>query len=100
MPRYKFRLFVTGQGGHTPTAITNLRAIGSQFLNGDFELDIIDVLDQPAIAEEARVTMTPTLLKDTPLPARRLVGDLSHTARVLAALDISTASDGNSRGRS
>lgn len=88
MTSYKFRLFVTGQGGHTPTAIANLRAIGNSLLRGNYALEVIDVLEQPQAAEEAKITVTPTLIKDTPLPMRRLIGDLSQTGSVLAALGI------------
>jgi circadian clock protein KaiB len=94
--RYKFRLFVTGQGGHSLTAISNLRAIGNRLLDGKYDLEVIDVLENPAAAEEAKIAVTPTLIKETPLPRRRMFGDLSHTPRVLAGLDIQHAPDAES----
>ena len=89
MALYRFRLFISGQLGNSLTAIANLRALGAQLLGGDYELEIIDVLEHPELAEHEKVVLTPTLFKDSPLPVRRLVGDLSHTPRVLAGLGLS-----------
>lgn len=88
MARYQFRLFITGQLGNSTAAIANLRALGKQLLGGDFELQIVDVLERPELADQEKITVTPTLIKVAPLPARRLIGDLSHTPRVLAGLGI------------
>ncbi|MFP2931078.1 circadian clock KaiB family protein [Pyxidicoccus sp. 3LG] len=89
MARYRFRLFVAGQLGNSLTAIANIRALGNQMLGGDYDLQVIDVLDKPELAEQEKITVTPTLIKDAPFPARRLIGDLSHTPRVLAGLGLS-----------
>ncbi len=88
MARYNLRLFIAGQLGHSISAIANIRALGNQLLDGDYELLIIDVLEKPEAAEAEKITVTPTLIKDSPLPARRLIGDLSQTPRVLAGLGI------------
>lgn len=95
MARYKFRLFVAGPAGHTLSAVANMRAIGSQILDGDYELQIVDILESPEIAERERISLTPTLIMDTPLPSKRLVGDLSHTPRVLAGLGIGPSGGGS-----
>ncbi len=89
MSHYKFRLFVSGQLGNSLNAVSNLKALGGQLLGGDYDLEIIDVLENPELAELEKISATPTLIKDSPLPVRRLVGDLSHTPRVLAGLGIS-----------
>ena len=88
MPKYQFRLFIAGQLGNSLTAIANIKALGNQLLGGDYLLEIIDVLERPEAADREKVTVTPTLIKDSPLPARRLIGDLSHTPRVLAGLSL------------
>ncbi|MBL8953459.1 MAG: circadian clock KaiB family protein [Myxococcaceae bacterium] len=89
MAKYQFRLFIAGQLGNSLTAIANIKALGSQLLRGEYTLEIIDVLERPELADRERVTVTPTLIKDAPLPVRRLIGDLSHTPRVLAGLSLS-----------
>lgn len=96
MARYQFRLFIAGQLGTSLNAIANFRAIGNQMLGGNYELTVIDVLEQPELAEQEKVTVTPTLIKDAPLPMRRLIGDLSHTPRVLAGLGLTAESDHSS----
>ena len=103
MPRYQFRLFIAGQLGNSLSAIANIKALGNQLLAGDYDLQIIDVLERPEVADREKITVTPTLIKDAPLPARRLIGDLSHTPRVLAGLSLSpeeaTSMNGNGRNR-
>lgn len=96
MAHYQFRLFIAGQLGNSLNALANIRALGNHMLGGDYELQIIDVLEQPELAEREKVTATPTLIKDAPLPARRLIGDLSHTPRVLAGLGLSADTDHSS----
>ncbi len=88
MARYKLRLFVTGNAGLSMSAITNAQAIGNQALHGDYELEVVDVLQNPEQAEREKIVVTPTLILDAPLPSRRLIGDLSHTPRVLSGLGI------------
>jgi circadian clock protein KaiB len=87
--RFQFRLFIAGQLGNSLTAIANIRALGTQLLGGNYDLQIIDVLEKPELADREKITVTPTLIKDAPLPARRLIGDLSHTPRVMAGLSLS-----------
>lgn len=97
MARFKLRLFVAGQLGNSITAIANIRAIGNAVLAGDYELQIIDVLEDPESAEREKISVTPTLIKESPLPVRRLVGDLSQTPRVLAGLGLPPEGDTTSR---
>jgi circadian clock protein KaiB len=96
MARYQFRLFIAGQLGNSLHAIANMRALGNHMLKGDYDLKIIDVLERPELAELEKITATPTLIKDAPLPMRRLIGDLSHTPRVLAGLGLTNESDHSS----
>ncbi|MDQ3081527.1 MAG: circadian clock KaiB family protein [Gemmatimonadota bacterium] len=88
MSKYLLRLFVTGESSRSRTAIANLRRICEQELAGVYDLEIIDVLEFPELAEEAKVLATPTLIKSLPPPLRRVIGDLSDTERVLLGLQV------------
>lgn len=69
-------------------AIENLRRICEQDLEGRYELEIIDVLEFPQIAEDENILATPTLIRELPLPLRRVIGDLSDRDKVLLGLDV------------
>lgn len=99
MAKYQFRLFIAGQLGNSLSAIANIKALGSQLLRGDYALEIIDVLERPELADREKISVTPTLIKDSPLPVRRLIGDLSHTPRVLAGLSLSPEDQSAQNGR-
>lgn len=88
MPRYHFRLFVAGRSARSLQAIANLRRIGDERLHGRYQLEIVDVVQDPDSAERARVLTTPTVVRDAPDPVRRATGDLSDLERVLLALDL------------
>lgn len=88
MSRFKFRLFVAGRSSRSLQAIANLRRMGEQHLRGGYELEVVDVTEDPESAESSRVLTTPTLVKEAPGPARRVTGDLSDVERVLFALDL------------
>ncbi len=84
---FVLKLYVTGASPRTERAIANLRHICDSELAGRYTLAIIDVLEDPAAAERDRVLATPTLIKELPLPLRRVIGDLSDHAKVLLALE-------------
>jgi circadian clock protein KaiB len=86
--KHLFKLYVTGQTPRSERAIANLRRICDDALDDNYELLIIDVLEQPHLAEEDRVLVTPTLIKQVPPPPRRVLGDLSDTDRVLSELRV------------
>lgn len=88
MRRYVLRLFVVGRSHRSDAAVANLRAICEEDLNGDVDVDIIDVLERPEEAEANKVVATPTLLRVEPPPGRRIVGDLSDRFAVRVGLDI------------
>ena len=81
-------MFVTGASPRTSTAIANLKRICEQELEGSYDLEIIDVLENPEIAEDERILATPTLIKSLPLPLRRVIGDLSDKEKVLLGLEV------------
>ena len=88
MLSYQLRLFVTGASPRTEHAIANLRTICEQHLAGNYDLVIIDVLDRPEVAETERILATPTLIKVSPQPQRRVTGDLSDAQQVMMMLGI------------
>ena len=88
LPTYVLRLYVTGTSPRAEVAITNLRRICEQELRGQYELQIIDVLEQPQLAEDEKILATPTLIKQLPPPLRRVIGDLSDKEKVLLGLEV------------
>ena len=88
LPHYRLRLFVTGITARSTLAIRNLRGICEAHLQGRYDLEVIDVYQHPELARSEQIIVTPTLVKQLPLPPRRMIGDLSDTGRVLAGLDI------------
>jgi circadian clock protein KaiB len=87
-PRYSLKLYVTGQTPRSLRSVENLRAICDKYLPGNFNLEVIDIYQQPAMAASVQLVAAPTLIKSLPLPLRRLVGDFSDQQRVLRGLDI------------
>lgn len=85
---YRLRLFVTGTTPKSARAIRNIRAICEENLFGRYDLEVIDIYQHPEHVRTEQIIVTPTLVKQFPPPVRKLIGDLSDTARVLAALDI------------
>jgi len=87
-PHYSLRLFVTGSTPRSARAIRNIRNICEDYLQGFYDLEVIDIYQHPEHAGAEQIIVTPTLVKRLPLPACKLIGDLSDTDRVLAGLDI------------
>lgn len=85
---YKLRLFVTGQTPRSINAISNIRRLCERELPGRYQLTIVDVLEQPQLAENERIMATPTLIKTTPSPVMRIIGDLSDSRRVFVGLNL------------
>ncbi len=86
--RYRLQLFVTGTTPRSARAVQNLRTICEDNLQGRYDLDVIDIYQHPEHVKAEQIVVTPTLVKQFPLPLRKLIGDLSDTERVLDALDI------------
>jgi circadian clock protein KaiB len=85
---YLLKLYVTGRTPRSEKAIANLRRICDEELHGQYEMQIIDVLEHPQLAEDEKILATPTLIKRLPPPLRRVIGDLSDTEKVLLGLDV------------
>ena len=88
MNAYILRLYITGQTLRSAQAVANLQRICADWLDGQCDVTVIDVLEQPDLAEQDRVLATPTLLKVAPPPARRVIGDLADTEKVLWGLGL------------
>lgn len=86
--RYVLRLYVTGMTARSIRAIENVRKICEQHLHGRYELEVIDIYQQPTLAKGEQIIAAPTLIKKLPLPLRRVIGDMSNTDRVLLGLDL------------
>ena len=84
-----FRLYVAGAAPYSQRALVTIRSIGQEFLGGNFRLEIVNVLENPTQALQDGILATPTLVKLSPEPLVRLIGDLSDRSRVLVALGIS-----------
>ena len=87
---YNLRLYVAGQTPKSIAAIANLRKLCDQYLAGAYDLEVIDLYQQPELAAEHQLVAAPALFKLLPLPPRKMVGDMSDTGRVLAGLGISS----------
>jgi circadian clock protein KaiB len=83
---YQLTLYVSGASDLSARAIANARKLCDLHLAGRYQLSVVDLYDNPAAGVEASVLAAPTLVRNRPLPTRMIVGDLSHTARVLQAL--------------
>ena len=88
MNKMLLKLYVTGQTPKSERAIANIQRICKEDPQGEYELVVIDVLEQPELAEEGRILATPTLTKELPPPLSRVIGDLSDMKKVLLGLDI------------
>jgi circadian clock protein KaiB len=87
--KYLLKLYVTGKTPRAEAAIANLRRICEEELTDEYMLQIIDVLEDPQLAEDDKILATPTLIKRLPPPLRRVIGDLSDKEKVLMGLDVS-----------
>jgi circadian clock protein KaiB len=87
-PQYVLRLYVTGLTPRSVRAITNIKEICEEHLKGRYDLQVIDIYQQPVLARGEQIIAVPTLIKKLPPPLRRIIGDLSDRERVLIGLDL------------
>ncbi|MFD0415924.1 circadian clock KaiB family protein [Streptomyces sp. NPDC127108] len=85
---YSFTLFVAGPTERSDAARSNLRTLCESLLVNGYDLTVIDVMQQPELAEENRILATPTVIRLSPLPQRRVIGDLSDQSRAALALGL------------
>ncbi len=85
---YVLRLYVTGSTPKSTRAIQNIKTICEKHLQGRYELEVIDIYQQPDQAKKDQIMAAPTLIKRLPLPLRKMIGDLSSEERVLVGLNL------------
>ena len=85
---YTMKLYVAGSSPQSVRAIANVKKICEEYLHGRYELQVIDLYQQPQLAQGEQIIAAPTLIKKLPLPLRRIIGELSNTERVLIGLDL------------
>ncbi|CAG1007173.1 Circadian clock protein KaiB [Methanosarcinales archaeon] len=86
--KYVLRLYITGITPKSTKAILNVRKICEESLKGRYELEVIDIYQQPILAKDQQIIAAPTLIKKLPLPLRRIIGDMSDKERILVGLDL------------
>lgn len=91
MPSITLRLYVAGQTPKSITALNNLKKFCTEHLDQQYRLEVIDLLANPKLAQEHQIIAIPTLVRDLPLPIRKIIGDLSNTERVLEGLSLHVA---------
>ncbi len=97
---YILRLYIAGNTPQSARAIVNIREICETHLKGRYQLEVIDIHQQAALAKGEQIIAVPTLIKYLPLPLKKIIGDLSKTDRVLFGLDIrEVAEDGKSESK-
>jgi circadian clock protein KaiB len=87
-PAYILKLYITGATPNSVRAINNIKTICEKYLKNDYELEIIDVYQQPLIAKREQIIALPLLIKFSPLPLKRLIGNMSDTEKVLKGLEL------------
>lgn len=88
MAEYILRLYITGSTPSSQRALANLNRLCAEELDAKYEIQVIDVLANPQLAEDDKILATPTLIKALPPPLRRVIGDLSDNEKVLLGLDL------------
>ncbi len=89
---YELRLYVAGQTPKSMTALTNLKRYCETHLKGEYNIEIVDLLENPQLAEGDQILAIPTLVRQFPVPVRKMIGDLSNEEKVLVGLDLKEVS--------
>ena len=86
--RFVLRLYVTGNSVRSTQAVSNIRGLCEEYLPGRYDLEVVDIYQQPSEAAREQIIAAPTLVRELPVPAKRLIGDLSDRDKVLVGLNI------------
>ena len=86
--RWNLRLYVAGQSPKSLTAFRNLNRICEEYLHGQYSIEVIDLLENPQLAQGDQILAIPTLVRKLPEPLKKIIGDLSNTERTLVGLDL------------
>jgi circadian clock protein KaiB len=85
---YELRLYVAGQTPKSMTALQNLKRYCEEHLKGKYTIEVIDLMENPQLAEGDQILAIPTLVRRVPVPIRKIIGDLSNEEKVLVGLDL------------
>ena len=85
---WRLSLYVAGQTPKSITALANLKRLCEDQLAGRYKIEVVDLMKQPNLARRDDVIVVPTLVRQLPPPIRKIIGDLSHTERVLVGLNL------------
>jgi circadian clock protein KaiB len=88
LEKYVLRLYVSGSTSKSALAVENIKRICEQHLKNRYDLEVIDIYQQPNLARDEQIVAVPTLIKRSPPPLRRLIGDLSNLKKVLFGLEL------------
>ncbi len=91
--KYILSLYIAGSTIRSALALTNLKMICKEYLEGRYELEVIDLYQNPGLAKGEQIIAAPTLIKKLPLPFRRIIGDMSDKEKVLLGLDLKEVKD-------
>ena len=86
--RWNLRLYVAGRSPKCVTALENLRRFCEEHMAGRYEIEVIDLLENPRLAKDDQIVAIPTLVRKLPEPLRKIIGDLSNTERMLVGFDL------------
>ena len=93
MSEIRFTLYIAGDSPRSDRAVRNLRRLADAHLAGRYALRVVDIVADPDVAEVERILTTPTLVKESPAPRRRVTGDLGDAEQVLVALSLIPAQE-------
>jgi circadian clock protein KaiB len=85
---YQLRLYLAGHSAGSLKALSNLKKVCDEYLNGRYSVEVIDLLENPQLAKGDQILAVPTLVRKLPTPIKKIIGDLSNTEQVLVGLDI------------
>ena len=85
---WELRLYVAGQSAKSVTAFANLKKICEEHLAGEYHIEVIDLLENPRLAQDDQIVAIPTLVRKLPEPVRKIIGDLANTERTLVGLQL------------
>ena len=85
---WELRLYIAGQTSKSILALANLKKFCKEYLKGKYDLEVIDLMENPQLAKEDQILALPTLVRKLPDPIKKIIGDLSNTERVLVGLNL------------
>lgn len=88
MKTWELRLYVAGQTSKSMAAFSNLKKLCEEHLKGQYRIEVIDLLENPALAKGDQILAIPTLVRKLPEPIKKIIGDLSNKERVLVGLNL------------